>query len=114
MPDGTTIGLDESPLISMVTSPELTNWLLAAIIIVTKSKTTPVNERTPKNKSICIYITYSEIPPNDINPKLIRPTIKNVIPKPWSPSGMSEYFSFSLIPAKTTIAIAQPTPAPSP
>ncbi len=28
--------------------------------------------------------------------------------------GISEYFSFSLIPAKTTIAKAQPKPAPNP
>ena len=66
----------------MVTSPELTNWLRAAMIIATSNKTTPVKERTPKNKSICIIITYSEIPPNDINPKLIKPTIKNVTPRP--------------------------------
>ena len=114
MPEGTTIGLDESPLISMVTSPELTSWLLAAIIMATKRSTTPVKERTPKNKSICISNTYREIPPNDIKPKLIKPTIKNVTPKPCNPSGISEYFNFSLIPAKTTIAIAQPTPAPRP
>ena len=59
LPDGTTIGLDESPLISIDTLPELTNWLLAAIMIATSSKTTPVNEITPKNKSICIITLYS-------------------------------------------------------
>ena len=48
LPDGTTIGFDESPLISIETSPELTNWLRAAIIIPTKRRTTPVKERTPK------------------------------------------------------------------
>ena len=34
--------------------------------------------------------------------------------KPESEQTLSEYFNFSRIPAKTTIAIAQPTPAPSP
>ena len=47
-----------------------------------------------------------------MNPKLIKPTIINVMPNPFSPSGISEYFNFSLIPARTTIAKAHPNPAP--
>ena len=35
-----------------------------------------------------------------------------VAPKPFNPSGISEYFNFSLIPARITIASAQPKPAP--
>ena len=49
-----------------------------------------------------------------MKPKLINPTMINVAPKPFKPSGISEYLSFSLIPARITIAIAQPKPAPRP
>ena len=49
--------------------------------------------------------SYKDIPPKDMIPKLIKPTIMKVIPRPLSPSGISEYFNFSLIPASITIAI---------
>ena len=44
----------------------------------------------------------------------ISPTVMNVIPSPFSPSGTSLYFIFSRMPAKAAIASAQPTPEPSP
>ena len=54
------------------------------------------------------------MPPKDMKPKDISPTVIKVIPKPCSPSGTSLYLSFSRIPASATIAKAQPTPAPAP
>ena len=111
-PAGTTIGLAESPLISIDTLPVDTNLDLAAIITRTSKITIPQNDTTPRIKSI--LIVYKDIPPNDINPKLINPTIIKVAPRPLRPSGISEYFNFSLIPASTTIAKAQPKPAPKP
>ena len=61
----------------------LTNKLLAKIIMQTSRSTTPVKDITPKNKSIdIIFPFYNEMPPNDMKPKLIRPTIMKVIPNP--------------------------------
>ena len=50
----------------------------------------------------------------DKNPKHIRPTVIKVMPRPCRPSGISAYLSLSVIPAKATIANAQPVPAPNP
>ena len=53
-PAGTTIGLLESPLISIETFPVDTSLDLAAIMTATKARTIPEKEITPSNKSICI------------------------------------------------------------
>jgi len=82
-PAGTVMVLVGSSLISILTDPVLTNKLLAKIIMQTSRSTTPVKDRTPKNKSIdIIFPSYNEMPPNDMKPKLISPTIIKVIPNP--------------------------------
>jgi hypothetical protein len=65
-------------------------------------------------KSIIISTYYKDTPASDIKPKDIRPTVIKVMPRPLRPSGTSLYFNFSLIPARATIAKAQPNPDPSP
>jgi len=55
-PAGTTKGLDESPLISIETSPVETSFDLAPIITNTSNKTMPEKEITPKIKSKLIFI----------------------------------------------------------
>ncbi len=54
------------------------------------------------------------MPENDINAIAIRPAEMKVMPSPLRPLGASEYFIFSVIPAKATIASIQPKPAPKP
>ena len=56
VPAGTTKGLDESPLISIETSPVETSFDLAPIITNTSNKTIPEKEITPKIKSKLIFI----------------------------------------------------------
>ena len=57
-PAGTTKGFEESPLISIETSPVDTRRDLAPIIINTSARTIPENETTPSIKSICISNSY--------------------------------------------------------
>ena len=53
------------------------------------------------------------MPENNMNAIAINPVIINVIPKPLNPFGTLLYFILSLIPARPTIAIAQPIPEPT-
>ena len=53
-------------------------------------------------------------PPKDMKPRDIKPVTMKVIPSPSRPSGTSEYLSFSRMPARATMASAQPTPEPAP
>ena len=88
---------------------------LAPNIIKTIIFTARVKTKTPKTISFCKkFILYKEIPPKDKKPKHIKPTVMKVIPNPCNPSGISAYFNLSVIPAKATIANAQPVPAPKP
>ena len=57
-PAGTTKGFEESPLISIETSPVDTRRDLAPIITNTSARTIPENETTPSIKSICISNSY--------------------------------------------------------
>ena len=44
----------------------------------------------------------------------MRPVINMVMPRPLSPFGTFEYFNFSLIAARATIARKKPVPDPKP
>ncbi len=64
--------------------------------------------------SDCRKADYREIPEKDMKPSAIRPAVMKVMPRPRRPSGTSEYFIFSRIPASATIASIQPAPEPTP
>jgi hypothetical protein len=51
-PAGTIIGFSESPFISIDTLPVETNCDLARMITTTNNNIIPLNETTPKNRSI--------------------------------------------------------------
>jgi len=117
-PAGTVTDFSGSPFISIRTSPLLTSRERAKRITITSNMTIAVNKATPPMIvviSIIVYfILYSETPLSDIKPKDIKPTVTKVIPSPLRPAGTSLYFSFSRIPARATIASAQPNPEPRP
>ena len=119
-----------SPLISISTVPDATNFDLANRITITSDSTTAVNSPTPSPISTMVLpLTsasrlpgprsmrngdYSWMPENAMKPSAIRPAVMKVMPRPCRPSGTSEYFSFSRTPASAVIASAQPTPEPRP
>lgn len=49
-----------------------------------------------------------------MNANPIKPVMMNAIPKPLKGAGTSEYFNFSLMAAKATIAKKKPKPLPIP
>jgi hypothetical protein len=61
-----------------------------------------------------MVFNYSLIPKNDIKARAIRPVRMNEIPSPLNGAGIFEYLIFSLIAAIPMIAMAQPTPEPTP
>jgi hypothetical protein len=54
------------------------------------------------------------MPEKAMKPIAIKPVPMKVMPSPCRPAGMSEYLSFSRMPASAVIASAQPTPVPMP
>lgn len=60
------------------------------------------------------FLDHSRIPENPMKAIAMRPAVMKVMPRPFSPSGTSEYFSRSRIAASVTSASAQPRPEPKP
>ncbi len=105
---------DSSSLTMIETSPAATSFLRAPSSTPTSSSTTPVNITTARTMSSMRTGPYSWIPENIMNASDISPAVMKVIPRPFRPSGTCEYVIFSRIAAIATIAIAQPTPEPTP
>ena len=72
------------------------------------------HDHTQNNFHLYFLSDYREIPEKDMKPSAIRPAVMKVMPRPRRPSGTSEYFIFSRIPAIATIASIQPAPEPTP
>lgn len=72
------------------------------------------HDHTQNNFHLYFLSDYREIPEKDMKPSAIRPAVMKVMPRPRRPSGTSEYFIFSRIPAIATMASIQPAPDPTP
>jgi hypothetical protein len=101
-----------SSLIVIVTSPEGTSLRRAPSSSATSASTTAVNITTPERISPIVAAAQSWMPENIMKATDISPAVTNVMPRPRSPAGTSEYAIFSRIAAIATIAIAQPSPEP--
>ena len=95
-----------------------------AVKAITPDKTTPIinpllfQAMTARRLSSFILLTCRpeerHIPEKHMNAIARRPTVMKTIPIPRSPRGTWLYSSFSMIPASSTMANAQPIPEKSP
>jgi len=82
---GTETAFSGSWLIRMVTLPLGTSWDLANRIRATNVSTMVVNMITPRTISSNTRHLYNWIPEKHMKAKAIKPTVMNVIPKPFRP-----------------------------